>query len=56
MWLEGATVQLCQGLHLLHRQALATPIAGMGVQWEVGLSQPMAQRFGIDGKHLTAVK
>jgi hypothetical protein len=49
-------VQRCQSLHLLHRQALDTSIGGMRLQWYAGLSQPVAQRFGIDGKHLTAVK
>jgi hypothetical protein len=55
MRLEGATVPCCQGLHLCERQALETSIAGMRLQCDVSLSQPMAQRFGIEAEHLTAV-
>ena len=55
MRLEGPSVPCCQGLHLCERQALETSVAGVGLQRDVSLSQPVAQRFGIDAEHLTAV-
>jgi hypothetical protein len=43
-------MQASQDVHLLDFQALDSRIGRMNVQRYLGLGQPLAQRFGIDGE------
>ena len=48
-------MQVRQFVDLLAGQALDPRICRMGVQRHPGLRQPLAQRFGIDGKQVTTI-
>jgi hypothetical protein len=52
---KHALVQGSQLVEVLIRQALATRISGMGMKHQPGLSQPLAQRFGVNGEQATTV-
>jgi hypothetical protein len=51
--LKNAVMQISQDKDLLTGQALDPCIRRMGVQGYLGLSQPLAERFGIDGEQMT---
>jgi hypothetical protein len=51
--LKKAVVQIRQDKDLLTGQAFDPCIRRMGVQGHLGLSQPLAERFGINSEQLT---
>src|SRR5579859_7786943 len=53
--LEEATMQDGQLLHLLMGQTLDASVGRMDGQRHLGLLEPVAQRFGIDGQELATV-